>query len=355
MQRAWLLLTLLLVVTLNLSAQETDEPETLTLVTHDFFNVSEDVLRAFEDEHNLRVAILRQGDAGQMINQVILSRNNPLGDLVFGVDNTFLSRALNAEVFQPYTSPALEDVPERFILDDEHRVTPIDFGDVCLNADIGYFEANALALPQSLAELTDPAYEGLLVVQNPATSSPGLAFMLATIAQFGTDAGDEAYNWLDYWRDLVANDVLVVDDWGTAYYTEFSAPGREGGDRPLVVSYASSPPVEVAFSEDDDPQAVTTAITAPGTCFRQIEFAGILAGADNVDGAQAFIDFLLSQRFQEDMPLQMFVYPVNDEAELPEVFTEFSSIPDEPATLPYEEIDANREAWLDAWTQTVLR
>jgi thiamine transport system substrate-binding protein len=324
----------------------------LTVIAHDSFNYSEEVMAAFEEETGITVEVLRAGDAGTMVNQSILSRENPLGDVMYGIDNTFLSRALDADLFIPYESPALENISEEFILDSEHRVTPVDYGDVCLNYDRSYFEETGLAIPQSLQELTDPAYEGLLVVENPASSSPGLAFLLTTLAVFGEE-GD--YTYLDYWADLVANDVYISDDWTDAYYGQFSGSTDSIGTRPLVVSYASSPPVEVYFLPEPPETAPTGAIVADDTCFRQIEFVGILQGTDNQDAAQQFVDFMLSRTFQEDMPLNMFVFPVNPEAELPEVFTEYAAIPEQVATVDIAEIDTNRERWIQAWTETVLR
>jgi len=209
-------------------------------------------------------------------------------------------------------------------------------------------------VPQSLEELTDPMYESLLVVQNPAASSPGLAFLLATIAVFGDDAEDNDYSYLDYWTDLVENDVLVVDGWTEAYYGEFSA-GSDDGTRPLVVSYASSPPVEVIFAEEALDAAPTGAIVADETCFRQVEFVGILDGTEKVEAAQQFVDFTLSLAFQEDLPLQMFVFPVHQEAELPAVFQEFVEIPENPISVDYAAIETNRDDWIEAWTQAVLR
>jgi len=326
----------------------------LTVVAHDSFAYSEEVMAAFEAETGITVRVLRSGDAGTMVNQSILSKENPLGDVMFGVDNTFLSRALNADLFSPYESPLLANVPEEFILDTEHRVTPIDFGDVCLNYDTAFFaratEGRTIPLPESLADLTDPQYRSLLVVQNPATSSPGLAFLAATVSVFGED-GD--YTYVDYWADLVANDVYVSDDWSDAYYAQFS--GASDGTRPLVVSYASSPPAEVYFAETPPETAPTGSITADDTCFRQIEFAGVLSGAQNPEAAQQFIDFLLSVEFQEDMPLQMFVFPVNPDAELPEVFQQYASIPENPVEVSSDEIDTSREQWIQTWTETVLR
>ncbi len=344
-----LILTILLLSMLSPAAAQ--EKVTLTLVTHDSFNVSEEVLNAFQTESGITVQILKNGDAGAMVNQSILSKANPLGDVMFGVDNTFLGRALDADIFKPYDSPAAKDVPDEFKLDPENRVTPIDYGDVCLNYDVAYFADKKIELPKSLADLTKPEYKSLLAVENPASSSPGLAFLLATVNQFGTEG---KYTYLDFWRDLVKNDVYISDSWDDAYYTQFSASSGKGS-RPLVVSYASSPPAEVYFADPQLDTAPTGSIIADGTCFRQIEFAGILKGTKNLEAAQKFVDFMLSQPFQEDMPLQMFVFPVIPKAVLPEVFTKYAAIPEKPAVVDFADINANREEWLQAWTETVLR
>ena len=328
------------------------EGETVVVLTHDSFAMSEPVLEAFEAYTGLQLEVLRSGDTGQMVNQSILSKNNPLGDVLYGVDNTFLGRALDAEIFSPYESPQLEYVAEGFIPDDTHRVTPVDYGDVCLNYDIAYFEERELPLPASLSDLTEPEYAGLLVAQNPATSSPGLAFLLATIAEFG-DEGETSY--LDYWQALADNDVLVVDGWTDAYYGEFTVGSRGVGSRPLVVSYASSPPAEVIYAEDPAAGAVTGAIIADNMCFRQIEYAGVLAGAANPEGARQFIDFMLSPAFQEEMPLNMFVFPVVEDIPLPEAFTEYAEIPENPAALDLARIEEKRETWIQDWAEVMLR
>ena len=345
-------LTLLMLLTSMSLAAFAQEQDTVVLVTHDSFAASEAVLEAFETETGLRLEVLRAGDAGKMVNQAILSKNNPLGDVLYGVDNTFLSRALDGEIFEPYQSSALEYVDEAFLPDDTYRVSPVDYGDVCLNYDVGYFEDHDLDLPTSLRDLTREQYESLLVVQNPATSSPGLAFLLATVGVFGTD-GD--YTYLEFWEDLRLNDVLVVDGWSDAYYGEFSAPGRDTGTRPLVVSYASSPPAEVYFSEDPEAGAITGAIVDADTCFRQIEYVGALAGAANPDGARLLVDFMLSEAFQEDLPLNMFVFPVREAVELPDVFAEYATIPEEPAAVDPADIEEHREEWIQAWTEVMLR
>jgi thiamine transport system substrate-binding protein len=321
-------------------------PRTLTIMIHDSFAASESVISTFEKTNNVKVQFIASGDAGTALNKAILSKDNPFADIFYGVDNTFLSRALNEDIFDPYNSPVLADIPDQYKMDPQNRTLPVDWGDVCLNYDIPYFSDHNLQAPKNLEDLLKPVYKNLLVVENPATSSPGLAFLLATIGHFGTD------KYLDYWRGLVANNVLVVNDWNTAYYTNFT---RLGGDRPIVVSYSSSPPFEVIESKSPDTIPQTAAINSDGSCFRQIEFVGILRGAKNRDLAEKWIDFMLSTTFQEDMPLQMYVFPVNSNAKLSNTFQKYLSIPDNPAYVSPDDIAANREAWINAWTDTVLR
>lgn len=319
---------------------------TLTVMTHDSFAIGEDIIASFETEHNVEVSFIRTGDTGSALNQAILSKDNPLADVFYGVDSTFLTRALEEGIFEPYASPMLDEIPEAFKLDPDNHALPVDYGDVCINYDKAYFEDNNLAVPTSLEDLVKPEYQGLLVTESPATSSPGLAFMMATIANFGEQ------DFLTYWQALAANGLVVVSDWETAYYANFSGSTGQGS-QPMVVSYGSSPAAEVIYAETELDEAPTASIIGLNTCYRQIEFVGILKGTQNRDLAEAFVDYMLSVPFQEDIPLQMFVFPVNQNANLPEAFVENVQIPDQPATLPSDLIHTNREAWIRAWLETV--
>jgi thiamine transport system substrate-binding protein len=316
-------------------------PDRVTLLAHDFFAVTPEILAEFTEETGIEVEVILGGDAGVVVNQALLAAGNPVADVLFGVDNTLLSRALDGDLFVPYQSAALGLVPAEFVTDD--RVTPIDYGDVCINYDKAAFAA--VEPPRTLADLTDPRYGGMLVIEDPTISSPGLAFLLATIVEFGEEG---EYTWQDYWADLRANDVLVASDWGTAYYGHFS--GASDGDRPLVVSYASSPGAELVLSDPAPAEPSTATLTAG--CFRQIEYAGILRGTTRREAAEALIDFLLSPRFQEDVPASMFVYPVRPDATLPDWLDAptAGALSMDPAV-----IEANRERWLAEWTQLVLR
>ncbi|MEE4243476.1 MAG: thiamine ABC transporter substrate-binding protein [Desulfopila sp.] len=321
--------------------------KTITLMSHDSFNASKEVIAEFEEANDVKVRFLKSGQAGAALVQAILSKGNPLADVFFGVDNTYLSRALAADIFLPYASPLLNEIHQELRLDPENRLLPVDFGDVCLNYDKEWFSKKGLAPPNDLADLIKPEYRGLTVVQNPATSSPGMAFLLATIGRFGVDG------YLDFWKALRANNVLVTSGWKDAYFGHFSAASK--GDRPIVVSYASSPPAAVFYAESPLDEAPTAAVVDDDTAFRQIEFIGILKGTEKIELARNLIDFMLSKRFQEDIPLQMFVFPANSTASLPDVFIRHSVIAENPVKVSPEAIEANRDKWLEEWTTAVLR
>ncbi|MFI0814061.1 thiamine ABC transporter substrate binding subunit [Streptomyces sp. NPDC021098] len=329
-------------------AADGKDSKTVTLVSHDSFAASKAVLKEFTRKTGYKVRVQAGGDAGAAVNQAILSKSHPQGDVFFGVDNTLLSRALDNDLFTPYEAKGLDKVPAAFQPDRaKHRVTPVDYGDICVNYDRAWFARKKLAPPRSFADLTKPAYKNLLVTENAATSSPGLAFLLGTAARYGDDG------WKDYWKKLKANGVEVVDGWEQAYYDRFSgSAGGAKGDKPLVVSYASSPPAEVADAKSKPAKAPTG--VADGTCFRQTEFAGLLNGAGNTKGGKALLDFLLTKRFQEDVPLNMYVNPVREGAKLPEVFTRYGVKIADPATLPPRKIAENRESWVKAWSSLVL-
>ena len=323
----------------------------ITLVVYDSFPLKDTslnkVLASFSASTGIVVNLVSAGDAGTMVSKAVLTSGKPEGDVMWGVDNTLLSRALTAKVFEPYASKELGSMaPELTTLVPAHDATPVDFGDVCINYDIAWFTAHSLTPPASLADLTKPEYRNLLTVENPATSSTGLAFLLGTISALGDTA------WVDYWKQLRANGVEVVDTWTTAYYTSFSGASGKG-PRPIVVSYASSPPAEVIFADPPRTDAPTASVEA--TCFRQVEFAGVLRGAKHAAEAQQLVDFLAGKTFQSEVALNLFVYPARTDVSLPESFTKYSSVAAHPFTMAPDTIATNQQGWIDQWTSTVLR
>lgn len=314
----------------------------LKVVTHDSFRLTDSLLEGFEREYGYDVQVSRLSDAGAMTNQLVLTKSSPLGDVVFGIDNTFAGRAIAEGVTAPYASAALPADSADLKAGDEDLLTPIDYGDVCVNADKAWFAARKLPLPATLDDLADPAYRDLLVVENPASSSPGLAFLAATVG----GKGDPRY--LDYWRRLTDNGVKVVKGWTEAYSTEFTA-GEGQGTRPLVVSYSTSP----AFTVSEDGAATTTTALLD-TCFRQVEYAGVIKGARNEAGARAFVDFLLSPEVQADIPKQMYMYPAVKATKLPKEWVAFAPLSPTPFTVTPADIAGKRERWIRDWTATVL-
>ncbi len=307
----------------------------VTLVTHNSFNVDEKVLADFEAQSGITLTVLAQ-DA--LANQLVLTKDNPLGDVAYGIDNTFASRAVDAGVFAPYTSALADQGSDDYAFDGSGGLTAVDFGDVCVNVDHEWFVENGLAEPVTFADLIKPEYKDLLVAQSPATSSTGLAFLLGTIANSGVDG------WQAYWEALRDNGIKIEADWESSYYVDFS--GSDGkGDRPLVVSYGSSPPSEV---KDGATQAPTGVL--PDTCFRQVEYAGVLAGAKNPAGAQQVIDFLLSPQFQAGLPDAMYVYPVDTETELPAAWSKYAQAPTDTKTLDPALINTERDNWIQDWS-----
>lgn len=307
-------------------------PAAVTLVTYDSFPTKDtplnDALAAFTADTGIVVNIVTAGDAGTMVTKAVLTAGNPEGDVMWGVDNTLLSAATEGRVF-------------------DGEPVEVDFGDVCVNYDIAWFADNGIDPPTTMDDLLLPEYKDLLVVQNPSTSSPGLAFLLATIAHTGED------DWQQYWTDLRANGVEVVDSWDSAYYERFSGAAGSAGDKPLVVSYGSSPPAEVVFADPPRDDAPTGVVGS--TCFRQTEYAGVLRGTKHPDEAAQLREFLLSEAFQKELPLTLFVYPANPSVALPEVFTKFAVVPTNPFTFDPVTIAENRQQWQDQWTEIVLR
>jgi thiamine transport system substrate-binding protein len=301
-------------------------PTEVVLVAYDAFTPEEGIFDDFTKNTGVTVKVVTAGDTGTMVSKAILTAGTPEGDVMWGIDNTFLSRAQKANVLTNYT--------------------PVDEGDICVNYDKNWFASRNIPVPTSFEDLAKPTYKNLLVVQDPTTSSPGLGFLLGTIAHFGEE------KWEVYWASLTQNNVKVVSDWTSAYTIEFSGSSGKG-KYPLVVSYGSSPPAEVLYSATPIDEPPTGVIE--GTCFRQTEYVGVLRGTKNEEIAQKLVDYLLDTKFQESMPLTLFVFPVNPNAQLPKLFTDFAVRPETPLTLAPSDIEKNRDTWIDSWRSLVLR
>ncbi|BDA64445.1 thiamine ABC transporter substrate-binding protein [Actinomyces capricornis] len=311
----------------------------VTVLTHDSFKVSDDLISAFEADTGYTLSLVASGDAGELVNKLVLTKDAPLGDAFFGIDNTYASRALAEGIVDQTVTVTLPDGAEAYLVDDTPALAPIDVGDVCLNIDTAYFADKGLSAPATFEDLLKSEYKNLLVAIDPSTSSPGMAWMLATVGHFGADG------FAEYWKSLVANGARIDAGWTDAYYTDFTAGGGEGA-YPIVVSYASSP----SYTLTEDKSATTTAALLD-TAFRQVEYAGVLTGAANPEGGRAFVEWMLSTKVQEDIPGQMYMYPVDGKAALPTELERFGPLAEAPIEVSAADITANRETWLQAWTQ----
>lgn len=317
----------------------------LRVMTHSSFDLPKELLAQFEKDAGVRIQVVKAGDAGEMVNKLILTRAKPVADVVYGIDNTLLPRAQQAGIIDPYTGPASQ---RRSVADMGDGVVPVDYGFVTLNIDKAWFARAGLALPTSLADLVQPAYANLLVVQNPATSSPGQAFLMATIAGLGEEP---AFDW---WAKMRANGVKVAKGWTEAYYTDFS---RNGGTRPIVVSYASSPAAEVFYSKEKISEAPTANLFLAGGVFRQVEGVALVKGGNPAtrDAAGRFIEFMRSAPVQEALQTTMWMYPA-DAAVQPVEVMQRHAVP--PASFDNPEparMHRQAKTWTQRWTRTVLK
>lgn len=291
----------------------------------------------FEETFRSQLSLLAGGDAAQVLTKMILVRKAPTADVLFGVDTTLLSRAVDADLFAKLPADVVAAVPEAYAVPASANVVPVDVGQVCLNVDSAWFTSHKVAVPQGFDDLTKPAYKDLLVVENPAASSPGLVFLAGTVEKMGT-------KWLDYWKALKDNGVLVAKDWSDAYEVQYTV---SGGDRPIVVSYGSSPPAEVMYGDGKVPKPKSAVVSS--TCIEQVEYAGILAGAANQAGAAQLIRTMQSNEFQSALPESDFVYPVDPSVKLPALFQEFAVRVAEPIRLDASKVAAGRDMWLEQW------
>lgn len=313
---------------------------TVTVITHDSFALDPKLKKKFETDNDVELKLVQQGDVGTLVNKLVLTKDSPLADAVYGIDNTFASRAVEEGVLAPGTSTR---APEEFALEGEgaDQLAAVDYSDVCINIDDTWFAKEKVAPPKTLDDLTEPAYKGLTALPAATSSSPGLAFLIATIAAQGDD-------WQDYWTRLVANDVEITSGWSEAYEGQFTQGGGKGR-RPIVLSYSSSPP----FTVGDDGKPTTSALL--DTCFRQVEYVGVLKGSTNTDGAEKFVEFMQSDAVQASLPDSMYVYPVVAGVELPEAWAAFATTASKPWEMSADTIAKQRTTWLREWRDIATR
>ena len=318
---------------------------TLTVLTYDSFAVSSDLVEAFEAENNVKLQFIEAGSGGEVIARAVLTKDEPIADVIIGFDYSQFGKVFSNDILEAYESPELANIPEIYRLDAQNRALPFNFGEICINYDKKYFAENGLEIPTSLDDLLKPEYNGLLVTQDPSASNTGIGFLIATIEKYGEDG------FVDYWNGLIQNGLVIGNSWSSTYYTNFSAASGSG-EQPMVVSYTTSPAAEFIYSETGD--APTDSLTSDGMCYRSIEFCGILKNSKNPELAQKFIDAFIGKEWQEDLPMQMFVYPVNELAELPEEFELYGKPAVNPVMPDPELVAEKHDEWVRIWAEEVL-
>ncbi|NLR73871.1 MULTISPECIES: thiamine ABC transporter substrate-binding protein [Leeia] len=313
----------------------------LRVLSHSSFSVNKQKLAEFEQKNGVKVSIIKAGDAGEMLNKLILTKSAPIADVVYGIDNLLLAKAQSAGVLERYTAPTSANV-RSFKLGD--ALTPVDYGWVMLNVDKAYVAQHKLALPKTLEDLTQPAYKGMLVVENPATSSTGLAFLAATVNHFG-----EQKAWA-FWEKLRDNDLKITQGWTEAYEKEFS---RNGGKRPFVVSYQTSPAAELFYSEGKLKEPPTDNLYLPGSRFMQVEGVALVKGGKEAALGKAFIAFLQSEGVQQELPTSMWMFPVLQTVKLDDSYR-FAQAPQGSNKNEQPVVSQNAQQlqdWVARWTR----
>ena len=319
------------------AAPVAEEQVDLVIYAYDSFvsewGIGPKVIPKFEDMHGVTVRVVSVGDAGQVLSRAIIEKDNPLADIIVGIDNNMLSRALEEDILDPYRSPNLDRIPAELVFDPSNSVTPFDYGYFAF-----VYDSKVLAEPpRSLDDLTDQRFRKKIIVEDPRTSSPGLGFLLWTIKIYGD-------GYLDYWSRLMPNLLTITDGWDTAYGMFTS------GEAPLVLSYTTSPAYHVEYEQTERYRAL---LFDEGN-YLQIEGMGILKGCPHRQLARTFIDYILSADFQREIPLTNWMYPVSSSVETPESFR-FAPRPKISLQLTAEGILRNQDRWVTAWARRVSR
>lgn len=313
----------------------------LRVMVHSSFAVPKPLLAQFESQHSVKLVVIKGGDAGEMLNKLILTRAQPVADVVFGIDNTLVGKALAAGVLEP-ALPQTKDSADSNL---GPALAAVDYGFVTLNYDKAALAKSTLMLPKTLQDLTLPAYKNWLVTPNPATSSTGYAFMLATISALGEEG---AFAW---WAQMRVNGLKVTKGWSEAYYTEFA---RNKGAYPLVVSYATSPAAEVFYSKEKLTESPTASLNLKGGVFRQVEGVGLVTGGGQRAAALKFVDFMRAAPVQEALQTEMWMYPVQVNT-LRAAVLSHAIEPGVFESLPVQVIADKGAQWVTRWTKVVLK
>ncbi len=333
------LVILLLSVGLTGCRQKESAEETLTIYSYDSFvsyGLPDATNKLFEEKYNCKIEYRTFGGVGATLNRLILEKNNPQADLFVGLNMNNLARALEEEIFISYRPENYEVIPEEYRIDKNWRVTPFDGPN---SLAIIYDSEVIKNPPRSFEDLLKPEYKGKLILEDPRSSSPGMGFLLWTIAVYGED------HYLDYWEKLEPTIFHIYPDWTSAFDTAFV----QNKEAPMVLSYDVDP---AYFYYEDEVTRYKAVIPEEGG-WLQLEFVGIVNDSKHQELAQQYMEFMLSREFQENLPLYQWAFPIDTSIQLPECY-DYAVNADKYITLPLEDIANKSQIWLEQWIEMII-
>lgn len=317
-------------------AQATSE---IRLITYNSFNLPKKLIQQFEKNNNTTIKIIKAGDNNTLINRLILTKDHPIADVVYGINNNNIYKIIDNNLIQN-NQPILNN--DIFI--NLKNISVINYGFIALNYDKEWFTTHKLPLPKNLYDLALPQYKDLLVVENPNTSAVGMAFLLANIAGIGEK---NTFNW---WLKMRQNGIKITKDWSEAYYKEFTL---NGGHYPIMVGYTSSPAAEIFYSKNKLVTPNINNLFLQGAVYEQVEGAAILNQTKQPQLAKKLIQFLQSVDVQNSLVTTMWVYPANKKVLLPKIM-QYATLPKMHWAPNPQRIQKYQQNWLERWNQIVL-
>lgn len=334
-----------------------DDDGTLKILTYDIAAFSDDMLTNFTEQTGFAVELVYTDDAGGILEIMLQTQGSPQVDLAVGLDNTYLQTALDFCLLTVNNVDTSNVDPNVMALYDGPKAVPFDQGHVCLNYDESVVDGENLTEPQTLWNLTESQWTDKTVFPSPLTSSPGRAFMVATIDYFENDL-DPNTTAFDWWKAMADNGATFTSGWTEAYEIHYS--GGYGawvdghlGDAAMTVSYCHSPGVEAYYGGN---WTSSTSLVLPRATFHQVEYGGLVNGGGNQEAANAFLTFLLSEDINRNMPENNLMQSVLNNATWPEEegYRYHTDLPTLNANITTERIGQEMDDWLMAWTNATV-
>ncbi|HPO26630.1 MAG TPA: thiamine ABC transporter substrate-binding protein [Petrotogaceae bacterium] len=324
--KKWLVLAVLLIGIAAFSVSQ------LNVYVYESLNWIEDkLIGTFESSNNCKVNVVRLGDAGNMVARLKLEKKNPKADVVIGLDQSLSMSAISEGLLQPYISPMLSKLRDpNLIFDKDYYVTPFDYGAIAFVYD----PSKLSKIPEKMEDIS--AYKNSLIIQDPKSSSTGQALLIWTIALYND-------SWTDFWKKMKPAVLTVTPSWDDAF-SKF-----EQGEAPIMLSYAT----DGAYSYHYYQSTKYKAFIPKDGAYVQIEGAGIVKGSKNKQLAQKFIDFLLSDEFQQEVALNQWMFPVTD-VKLPEAF-KYAVVPEKILSVDIKAISSQMDKYIKTWEEIMYK